>query len=149
MKKIMLTQGRFAIIDDEDYELINRHKWQFMKTGYAAMDSGKILMHRLIMGAGQDDEIDHINRNRLDNRRGNLRFCTHAQNMQNAIIKSDNTSGYKGVSFDKARKKWEAYININGNKKHIGRFTTSKEAAQAYDCEACKLFGEYARLNNA
>lgn len=147
-KEISLTKGFVAIVDDEDFEWLNNYTWAYCTNGYTTTTvyrKKKVYMHRMIMGDG--NEIDHVNGNRLDNRRSNLRFCTHAENCRNSSIRSDNTSGYVGVSFDKSRNKWEAYINLDGNRRHLGRFETPGEAAFAYDRAAKELHGEFAYLN--
>jgi hypothetical protein len=151
MKNISLTQGKFAMVDDEDYEYLNRHKWYFEK-GYAARKEGVIrgkitYMHRVIMQTPDGMDTDHINGNKLDNRRENLRVCTHAQNTRNRNYQINNTSGYKGVSFDKSRNKWHVAIKVNGLHINKGRYDTVEEAARAYDEAARYYFGEYAGLN--
>jgi len=92
-------------------------------------------------------EVDHINGNTLDCRRLNLRLCTHKQNLANQKKQSGRSSQFKGVSFSKSRGKWEAYIKTDGKKKHLGRFDTEEAAAYAYDLEAFRLFGWFAKLN--
>ena len=116
MKKITLTQGKEAIVDDDDYEMLMEYKWCAQKriTGifYVARStpkdsSGKqkilLLMHREITNAPKGMEVDHINGNPLDNRKENLRICTNQQNAMNRGKRSDNTSGYKGVSYKKKK----------------------------------------------
>lgn len=94
------------------------------------------LLHRLIWmmqhGEWPDGEIDHINRIRTDNRISNLRICTNAENKQNLSLRSNNTSGYTGVSYWKAMGKWRADITVNHKIKHLGRFDTPEEAYSAY-----------------
>lgn len=147
MKVIPLTQGKSAIVDDEDYELVSRYKWYANKSGnvwYArTMDGGKtILMHWLIMGG---KHIDHINGNGLDNRRENLRFATSSQQAMNRPSHRGSTSRYKGVSWDSARGKWLA--TIGKPSVHLGYFKNEQDAARAYNEDAVKRFGEFARLN--
>ncbi|NLB79300.1 MAG: Fis family transcriptional regulator [Clostridiaceae bacterium] len=91
--------------------------------------------------------IDHISRDRLDNRKINLRHVSQQQNVLNRGISKNNSTGYKGVYFDKQRKKYVAEIMCGGRKHHLGRFDTAKKAAIAYNRKAVKLFGEYAFLN--
>jgi len=152
-KKIPLTQGKFAIVDDEDYEWLSQWKWAYHPTGtgYAIrfiQVAGKqkgVLMHRMILDVPHDMETDHINHNGLDNRRTNLRICSHAENMANKRKYKNNTSGYIGVYWDKERGQWRAQIQGHGI--HLGRFNDVKEAARAYDRAASELHGEFALLN--
>ena len=91
-------------------------------------------------------EIDHINGNAHDNRIDNLRLATHAQNMLNKRIHGNNTSGIKGVSFDKHRQKWRANIQMGHKAKHLGRFDTRELAAAAYAVASVELHGEFGRI---
>jgi hypothetical protein len=159
VKEIPLTQGQIALIDDEDYELVSKHKWHAQwdnhaRKFYAATSiftNGKWVstsMHRLILNAHTGDIIDHKNNDGLDNTRKNIRKCTHAQNLMNQRISRANTSGYKGVSWNKHQKKWKAYIDYNTTRKFIGYFNTAIDAAIAYNNAALKYHGEFARLNH-
>lgn len=158
MKKIPLTQGQFALVDDSDYEFLSQWKWYANKLhgNFYAMrgikKGGKqfiILMHRQILGLEKEDKRqgDHKDHNTLDNRRSNLRICTNQQNLMNMKSHQNTTSRFKGVSWVKSRKKWVAQITINGTVKFLGRFTEEKEAAEAYDEVAKKHFEEFACLN--
>jgi len=94
--------------------------------------------------------VDHINGDSLDCRRANMRICTNVENVRNSRKRSDNTSGYKGVSIDKEtrlKKRWRAYINYKGKRMCLGRHMTKEDAAKAYNVAAKKYFGEFARLN--
>jgi hypothetical protein len=94
------------------------------------------------------EEVDHINGEGLDNRRENLRLATHAQNLKNLKVPKNSTTGFKGVSFRKDKRKYEAYIKYDNNpRKRLGYFKTAKEAAEAYNDAAAEFHGEYARLN--
>lgn len=154
MKLIKLTKGFFAKVDDDDFEKCNKISWYYNKsfngyTAYAETKSFKlkISMHRFIMNPKKNEFVDHINGNGLDNRKNNLRICTRSQNTVNSKIRTDNTTGYKGVSYYKSRNKYEAYINVKGKRTKLGYFTCPKEAAIAYDQMAKLLHGEFARLN--
>jgi len=155
---IPLTRGKQVIVDDEDYEILSKHKWYASKNKrgngyvyYAArtdMESRKVVyMHRTIMNASVGTQVDHINHNTLDNSRTNLRLASPAQNNWNSQRPVTNTSGYKGVSWKKRAKLWEAYLNLNNRKKHIGYFHSKEDAALSYNDEAKKTFGAFANLN--
>lgn len=157
MKLIPLTQGYFAIVDDADYEWLSQFKWRIQKkpnNRYYARTSIKIGnkyktvgMHRLIMNSPQGMDVDHINRNGLDNRRANLRVCTRSQNIQNTSTCKNSSSQYKGVSWSKDRKLWCAAICFNSKRINLGRFRSESDAIQAYDQKAKELFGEFANTN--
>jgi hypothetical protein len=150
---IQLTQGKLALVDDEDYDWLNQWKWCF-HDGYATRRNLKnttLRMHRLIMDPPNGMDIDHANGNGIDNRRFNLRVCTRAQNVMNSIVRSDNKSGFRGVSWHKVQKKYVAYIYLTkfGKPKQmrLGNFYDAVDAAHAYDEAARQLFGEFARTN--
>lgn len=146
MKQIPLTQNKFAIVDDEDFDFLSKYKWYFTNSGYACHSAKKELMHCLIMGNPIED-IDHINRNRLDNRKSNLRLATRSQNLFNRPKQKNNKSGFKGVTFDKYRLKWIAQCCLNGKLHHLGRFEWKKDAAEAYNKFVSEQVGEYAHIN--
>lgn len=154
MREIPLTQGKFAIVDDSDYEELMRWKWCY-RSGYAlrsehvCMRDGKqiqktILMHRVINKTPEALETDHINGNTLDNRKSNLRNATHAQNLRNQRQRNRNKSGFKGVSFEKRRSLWRAVISFEGKYMHIGYYETARAASDAYKKAAAEYFGEFA-----
>ncbi len=152
MKKIPLTQGKCALVDDEDYEELSKHKWCATKTacGFVAVreKAGKrILMHRQIMSAPKSLDVDHKNHNTLDNRKENLRICSPSQNLANQRLRTGGTSKYKGVCWHKANKKWAACVRFKWENIHLGLFNDEIKAAQAYDRKAVELFGEFAWLN--
>ena len=148
MKEIQLTQGKIALVDDEDYDFLNQFKWHY-SNGYASKSHGKrpnrkkLTMHTLLLGAKEGFMIDHKNRNTLDNQKENLRHVTNSQNQMNAKKSKKNgvsLSQYKGVTVNKP---FRATIG----RKTIGYFDTELEAAQAYDKFAKALYGEFANLN--
>lgn len=155
MKQIQLTKGYVTIVDDEDFKWLSKFKWcaTVNKSGsvraYRGTKSNKkctgFLMHRVIMNAPPEKQVDHINGNPLDNRRCNLRLCTGVENARNKGKKRNNTTGYCGV-FTK-RKKFRAQVNINKKTISLGVFDTPEEAARAYDAAVVNLHGEFARLN--
>lgn len=137
------------IIDDKDFELVLKNKWHFSGLYASANIDGKTTyMHRLITKAKKGQECDHINHDKLDNRRKNLRVCTSAQNKMNRPPLSTNKSGYKGVSFENFTKSWKAQISLGNKSRHIGRYPTSREAAKAYNEMALQLHDkEFVWLN--
>lgn len=154
MKKIKLTQGKFALVDDSDYEWLNQWKWYAFKNGtsfYAGRSITKdgarkmILMHRIITNAKKDKMVDHKDHNGLNNQRVNVRECTRSQNMQNQS--SGGVSKYLGVGWIKGRNKWEASIKSNDKRKNLGHFKTEIEAAIIYNIAARKYHGEFANPN--
>ncbi len=157
MKRIKLTRGFEAMVDDEDFEYLNQWKWHIAKNNkYAArreyFKGGKgkskiVYMHRQIMNPDVNKEVDHINGDGLDNRKSNLRSITSIQNHYNHKILSNNKSGYNGVS--KTRNStWHTCISVNNKTIHVGTYKTPEEAALAYNEAARIYYGEFARLNN-
>lgn len=140
----------FCIVDKEDEEKLNQYSWYKNDAGYALNKSGKIAirMHRLLMNCTNDMVVDHINRNKLDNRKENLRIVTQSNNGKNLTKTSSNTtSKYKGVCWYKRDKKWRAYIVLNNKQVHLGYFDNQISAAEAYNHKAKELFKEFANLN--
>jgi AP2 domain/HNH endonuclease len=156
LREIPLTKSKVALVDDEDFDLVSEHSWYAhdkrdggLFYARASISGGrKILMHNLVLGeSSPDNQIDHRNGNGLDNRRINLRFATPQQNRRNQKLRSNNTSGYKGVSWHKKAGKWMAYITPYKKRLYLGLFINKEEAARVYDNAAKKYFGEFARLN--
>ncbi|OQR57428.1 AP2 domain-containing protein [Bacillus sp. CDB3] len=149
MKEIQLTKGNVALVDDEDYEKLMQNSWCYQSPGYAARRRNKRieLMHRVIMNAKKGEQVDHIDMNRLNNQKENLRIVNNSQNGMNKLVQNNSTSGYKGVSWRKERNKWEAYINKDNKRYKLGYFENKNEAAEAYNKKAIELHGQYATLN--
>lgn len=160
MKEIPLTQGKVALVDDEDFDrLVAMGKWSYSDGGYAvrmAKDFNNkgvkttmcIRMHRVVLGV-KDSKVyvDHINRCGVDNRRSNLRLATNSQNQLNTVVSTRSTTGYKGVTFVKRIKRYRASITKNGKFVNLGHYLKIEDAAYAYNLTAKKLFGEFATLN--
>lgn len=160
MKEIKLSQqGKYkgmyvALVDDEDYEELNKFRWSVSKWGdvfYAIRRSlsesggpSTTQMHVQIMGC---KNIDHVDGDGLNDQRYNMRKCTKQQNNMNMRSNKNTSSIYKGVSWGKRDKRWTAQITINKKCIHIGSFKDEIEAAKAYDKKAVELFGEFARPN--
>lgn len=160
MRKIPLTQGKFAIVDDDWYEILSRRKWHannkkrrnFYAFTNTSMKNGSqrtiISMHRLIMNPPKNKQVDHINGNTLDNRICNLRVCTNAENRKNGgKYFGKYSSKYKGVCWCKRDKIWKAEIKANSKHIYIGSFNNERQAMLAYNEAAKKYHGEFARLN--
>lgn len=151
---VPLSDGSFAKIDKDDKHIADRWNWSINDKGYAYRGKSKgdgkaknISLHREILGAKESETVDHINGDRRDNRKKNLRLVSMDQNAINRKLSSRNKSGFKGVSFRKDTGKWRACISKNGVLIRIGNYETKEQAARAYDKKAIKLHGEYAVLN--
>src|SRR5689334_3411959 len=148
MREIQLRKGHIAIVDDADYDVLSAHRWYLETNGYvrAKINGQMVSMHRFLMSLsrGQKIDVDHINGIRHDNRRSNLRLCTRSQNLGNQSLKRENSSGYKGVSWDKSKRKWQVKITFQGKQFHLGRYDDPEVAHQVYVREANRLFGEFA-----
>lgn len=141
MKTIELYHGQLALVDDADYEQLAKRKWHLSSNGYVITtmhfyEDGKRMtrqpsMHRILMEAKPGQEIDHINRDKLDNRRSNLRFCSRVENLLNTKVRVDNRSGYKGVRWKTDKKMWLAEIGYSGKTLFLGHFAEIESAIQA------------------
>lgn len=166
MKKIQLTQNHVALVDDEDFEWLNKWRWyaswhpnvrSYYAVRHAKIKSGKrptVYMTREILGLKKGDgkQADHKNHNTLDHQQHNLRICTCRQNLQNhrkrqTYGSKKGSSVYSGVSWFKRDKKWRVQIMYNGKYIHLGLFFSELDAANAYDVKAKELFGEFAHPN--
>ncbi len=152
VRRIPLTQGKFATVDAKDYYRLAQFQWfaEFGgRTFYAVRkQNGKsIKMHRYIMSAPSHLVVDHIDHNGLNNCRANLRLCSFAQNMRNVVSNVGATSTYKGVHWNKRMKRWAASIQFEKKQYHLGYFTDETEAAKAYDKKASQLHRQFACLN--
>lgn len=157
MRELPLTRGLVAIVDDEDYESLSSYKWCATPYGrgnnfYAVRGmwsegrTVRVYMHRAILCPPSGMHVDHVSGDGLDNRRGNLRLATQAQNNQNHRIHRNNRSGYKGVGQKHRDKRWTACIRVDGKRKYLGAFDSPIEAHAAYCAAAKELHGEFARF---
>lgn len=156
MRQIPLTRGKFALVDDDMFDFLSQFKWLAIggrPTWYAgrgistgiAYKGRTIYMHRLIIDAPEDMQVDHIDGNGLNNTRSNLRLATPAENRRNLTREPISASGYKGVY--RVYRKWRAMIQVNRKSWHLGYFDSAEEAARAYDAAAIIHHGEFASLN--
>lgn len=154
MRRIPLSKGKYALVDNKDFDWINQYKWAITNnknshTFYAIRMCHKkekyfsksIRMHRYIIKAVPGEIVDHINGNGLDNRRKNLRIVSNANNVVNQRLHKNNTSGHRGVSWSKRDKKWYAYIMVNYKTIALGKFTKKNDAIVAFKKAAKKHFG--------
>ncbi len=144
-----------CLLDDLDYDFLNQWIWRQQDNGYVVRGSGTgenyhtIYLHKVLMPVPDHLEVDHMDLNKLNNQKYNLRTCTHTENMRNIpTMKIRSTSGYKGVSWSKKNNRWRARINVSGKEVYLGHFLNKEDAAKAYNEAAIKYFGAYARLNN-
>lgn len=151
MKQIKLTKNKFALVDDEDYNYLNQWKWYFCQNGYVARSTWKprqmIYIHRLLLNCNKTQFVDHIDGNKLNNQKSNLRICTQKENSRNKRKTKPLTSMFKGVSWSKIANKWTARITYNKKIYHLGYFTNETLAAKKYDEKAIELHGKFAKIN--
>lgn len=149
VKEIPLSNSdKYAIVDDSDYELVSKYNWHLNGPGYpeTTIKGKTVFLHTLIMGKVEGKEVDHIDSNKFNCQRINLRHCTHSQNIANDGPKSNNKLSVKGVDFYNGR--YRATIRKDYKKIHIGIFDTLREAAEAWNAVARSYFGEFAYQNN-
>ncbi|MBH9645053.1 AP2/ERF family transcription factor [Burkholderia vietnamiensis] len=156
MKEIALTRGLVALVDDEDFERLSRHKWYADSKGYARTYMhhpeipGKrisVKMHRFVLGLcnGDEHQVDHRDLRHANNQKRNLRISTPSQNACNKSRQANNSSGFKGVTHAK-NGKWRARVRVNNKRISLGTFETPEAAFSAYCQAASKMHGEFARL---
>lgn len=164
MKQLKLTgkygTDKIVLVDDEDFLKVCDTKWALTKLGYplkTTFENGKthatrkaktVYLHRVILSAPKGMVVDHINQDKLDNQKSNLRIATHGQNHLNQGLQKNNTSGYKGVVWAKSKNKWASRLKVNGKNLFLGYFEKPLSAAIAYNLKAKEVFGEFALLNN-
>lgn len=160
--KTILSSGiiiQKILVDDDDFDYLNQWKWKIGKRGYAVRGvydhvcNGKrlykdVTLHRLVIRARPGEMVDHINGDKLDNQKSNLRLCNHAENMRNTKLSTRNTSGYKGIYWHKRSQYWQAYITYNQKHMYLGRYVDKMDAVKAYNAAAEKYFGVFAKTNS-
>jgi hypothetical protein len=158
MKKISLTQDKYAIVDDSDYVFLNKNKWCLnsrpgRKLSYAkraiTLENGKqkfISMHSLLIDTPKGMVVDHIDGDGLNNQRKNLRICSHTQNTRNASLSKRNKSGSKGIFWNKTNNKWKVSIGVDKKLLHIGYFINKEEAQKAYRNASLIYHKEFSRI---
>ncbi len=150
MEEINLSNSQISIVDKEDFDFLNQWNWSF-DGNYATRSqhirisknkyrSKKIYMHRLIMGNEDELVIDHINKNKIDNRKSNLRFSTVSSNIRNGSLRKSNKSGVQGVYWCKFSKKWVSQIMVKRKHIHLGKFSNKQEAISARKVAEEKYF---------
>ena len=150
-REIPLTRGAVALVDDEDYDWLSQWCWRLNSHGYAIRSfklDGKtryLNMHRIVMDAQRGQYVDHIDHNRLNNRRANLRFVTAQENQRHRRTFCNNSTGFKGVSF--LHNQWHARLGLDRQMIHLGFFDDLQVAAQVYDAAARRVFGEFTLPN--
>jgi type V secretory pathway adhesin AidA len=157
MVEISMPHGKVTVVDEADFERLSQWNWHVDGKGYALRTGRKsdgplcrkgIFMHRQIMGVTDPSvEVDHHDHNTLNNQRSNLRLCSSLGNHANASLQVNTTSGYKGVSFDKRKKRWQSRLKVKGEQIFLGYFSTKEQAAVTYNRAAIKHFGAFACLN--
>jgi hypothetical protein len=159
MKHILLTKGYTTVVDDKDFAWLNQWKWSVQEASngrayalrtirnHVTKKRSRVYMHRLILqlSVGCTREVDHKDRNGLNNRRDNLRRATTSQNQANSCLPSHNTSGFKGVSWNARQQRWKAEMRYRGRQYFLGYFLTARAAKKVRDCASKRMFGAFAR----
>lgn len=157
MVSVPLSNGGAALIDDEDVHVVLAHSWCRIDSrrgrqsyAKATINSRTAMMHRLVMGVTDSCmQIDHVNGNGLDNRRGNLRVADNSTNQANIPKLGVRSSRFKGVTWHASACRWQAQLKVRGRNLYLGLFASEEDAARAYDAAALEHFGEFARPNFA
>jgi hypothetical protein len=153
--KLPLSKNKYALVDDEDYPKVSKHKWFVIQRGKSEHACRTVIengnkrteyLHRALLNPNSNEVVDHINGNGLDNQKANLRLCTKQQNSWNSDKNTKNVSGYKGVSFEKTTGKWRVRIRKDGKSYSYGLYEQAEEASKVYLEKAQELFGQYARI---
>lgn len=148
-------KGGTALVDEADYEKVSGYSWRLNSRGYVitnlprngAKTQKQVLLHHLVLGKPENGLVtDHINHDKTDNRKTNLRICTKSQNAHNQGLSRNNTSGYKGVAYETRTNKYRAYIWFNKKSIKLGSFASAEEASTAYARAAKRYFGEYCHI---
>lgn len=158
MKEIQLSQGKVALVDDEDFERLSKMRWHaqvignswYAKRHFWSKPDKKYLtwyMHRIVMNAPDSMVVDHKDHNTLNNQKVNLRVCTKAQNNINTSKRPNTSSKFKGVCYFKSRDKYIAYIEHASKRTYLGYHKTEEDAAKAYNKKAIEIHGQFAQLN--
>lgn len=140
-----LKDGIYFLFDKEDYDKIKETKWYYDKNGYVC--SCNEWLHRVITDCPKGMEVDHINHNTLDNRKSNLRICTHQENLMNQNLNKNNKSGNKGVCYSKSINKYVATIGFKGKTINLGSYSTIDEAISVRKEAELKYFKQYSNKN--
>lgn len=149
MPEIALNDEHVAVVDEVDFEYLSQFNWFRSSHDYPVRDiwengrNRRVYMHRVIANPKEDESVDHVNMDKLDNRRANLRICTHQQNQQNKKVYRNNKTGFKGVI--PRGNRFMARISNFGKSTHLGTFDTPQQANAAYAEAAAKFFGPFAR----
>ena len=156
-KVIKLSKGKATLVDDEDFNWLSRWRWHFNSNGYAQrvfrikqQDNkvGHVYLHHEVIGKPNGNlRIDHINRNKLDNRKSNLRFASDRNNSHNTMARTSNKLKIKGVYWDRVKQRYCTQITVNYKRIHIGSYKVLDDAIIAYNSKALKYFGAFAYLN--
>lgn len=151
----LANTDKIALVDDEDYAILSRYPWHLNVKGYAitTIANTTMSMHRFILNPGRASQVDHINMDKLDNRKSNLRLCNNTLNQANSKKRKyrngiKTSSEYKGVHWRKDMNKWAARISHKGKRYYLGYYDDEREAARAYNEAAYITWGEFSRLNN-
>lgn len=147
---VQLTRGMEAVIDAEDIDIVNIRNWRIENFNnmyaVAKIDKKRVYMHRLILSAMSGFVVDHIDGDTLNNRRSNLRIASTTENARNCKVQRNNTSGVKGVCWNKARGAWAARIKVSGKNIHLGYFSDLNDAAASYAKGSAMYHGEFGRV---